>query len=95
MNLPLDYLLRKFINFESIRGAIGTATPEDLLEHLLSNNYCIVHTGDTFLLLDKERKSCHVNYLLSAIEDTNEALYRAASVAAAFVPYKETTWEDL
>ena len=95
MNLPLDYLLRQFISFESICEAIGTTTPEDLLEHLLSNNYCIVHTGDTFLLLDKTRKEAQINYLLSAIEDTNEALYRAASVAAAFVPHKETTWEDL
>ena len=95
MNLPLDYLLRKFINFESLCGAICTAMPEDLLEHVLSNNYCIVHTGDTFLLLDKERKCRHVNYLLSAIEDTNKDLYRAACVAADFVPHKETTWEDL
>lgn len=94
MNLPLDYLLRKFIANDVALTMLATTT-KDLLEHLFSGNYVVTRTEDTFLLLDKARKEAQDNYLLSAIEDTNEALYRAASVAAAFVPHNETTWEDL
>lgn len=94
MNLPLDYLLRQFVA-DDVSLTVLATTSNDLLEHIFSGNYVVILVSDTFLLLDKERKEAHVNYLLSAIEDTNKDLYRAAGVAAAFVPHKETTWEDL
>lgn len=94
MNLPLDYLLRQFVANDVALAMLAT-TSNELLEHIFSRNYVVIRTEDTFILLDKARREANDNYLLSAIEDTNEAMYRAASVAAAFVPHKETTWEDL